>query len=104
MGICASTPARAGKSGSLRRSRRGGGLCRAASLTKHDVHLADRPSSARSTQGGGGTVACYMANRNIDTVDAGVPGAVHARPDGDRSPSWTAYMTFKGMKVFYEEN
>ncbi len=24
-------------------------------------------------QGGGGTVACYMANRNIETVDAGVP-------------------------------
>ncbi len=24
-------------------------------------------------QGGGGTVACYMANRNIPTVDAGVP-------------------------------
>jgi len=24
-------------------------------------------------QGGGGTVACYMSNRNIDTVDLGVP-------------------------------
>ena len=24
-------------------------------------------------KGGGGTVACYMANRNIDTLDAGVP-------------------------------
>jgi aspartyl aminopeptidase len=24
-------------------------------------------------QGGGGTVAAYMANRNIPTVDAGVP-------------------------------
>ena len=24
-------------------------------------------------QGGGGTIAKYMANRNIDTIDAGVP-------------------------------
>ena len=31
----------------------------------------------RVDQGGGGTVAMYLANRNIDTVDAGVP--VHAR-------------------------
>ncbi len=30
--------------------------------------------------GGGGTVACYMANRDIDTLDAGVPVLVHARP------------------------
>ena len=29
--------------------------------------------------GGGGTVAAYMANRNIDTLDAGVPVlAMHA--------------------------
>ena len=27
----------------------------------------------KTDQGGGGTVACYMANRNIDTIDAGVP-------------------------------
>ena len=30
--------------------------------------------------GGGGTVAMYMANRNITTLDAGRAGAVHARP------------------------
>ncbi len=33
----------------------------------------------KADQGGGGTVACYMANRNIDTLDAGVPRALHAR-------------------------
>lgn len=30
-------------------------------------------------QGGGGTIAKFMADRNIDTIDAGVPGAEHAR-------------------------
>ena len=29
--------------------------------------------------GGGGTVAMYMANRNITTLDAGVPVLSHAR-------------------------
>ena len=27
----------------------------------------------KADQGGGGTVAAYMAKRNIDTLDAGVP-------------------------------
>ncbi|MBP1758681.1 MAG: peptidase aminopeptidase, partial [Firmicutes bacterium] len=27
----------------------------------------------KTDQGGGGTVAAYMADRNIDTLDAGVP-------------------------------
>ena len=36
--------------------------------------------------GGGGTVACYMANRNIDTIVAKLD----------------CYMTYKGMKAVYE--
>ena len=52
-------------------------------------------------QGGGGTVACYMANRNIETVDAGVPVlSMHAPME--LVSKLDAYMTFKGMKVFYE--
>ena len=54
-------------------------------------------------QGGGGTVACYMANRNIETVDAGVPVLSMHAPMEIVSKLDT-YMTFKGMKVFYEEN
>ena len=52
-------------------------------------------------QGGGGTVACYMANRNIETVDAGVPVLSMHAPMEIVSKLDT-YMTFKGMKVFYE--
>ncbi len=53
-------------------------------------------------QGGGGTVACYMANRNIETVDAGVPVlSMHAPME--LVSKLDTYMTFKGMKVFYEE-
>ena len=53
-------------------------------------------------QGGGGTVACYMANRNIETVDAGVPVlSMHAPME--IVSKLDAYMTYKGMKVFYED-
>ena len=51
-------------------------------------------------QGGGGTVACYMANRNIETVDAGVPVLSMHAPMEIVSKLDT-YMTYKGMKVFY---
>lgn len=52
-------------------------------------------------QGGGGTIACYMANRNIETVDAGVPVlSMHAPME--LVSKLDTYMTYKGMKVFYE--
>lgn len=52
-------------------------------------------------QGGGGTVAMYMANRNIDTIDAGVPVlSMHAPLE--LVAKLDCYMTMKGMKVFYE--
>ena len=34
----------------------------------------------KADQGGGGTVAMFMAKRNIDTLDARRARAVHARP------------------------
>ncbi|MBQ3217172.1 MAG: aminopeptidase [Oscillospiraceae bacterium] len=53
-------------------------------------------------QGGGGTVACFMANRNIETVDAGVPVlSMHAPME--LVSKLDTYMTYKGMKVFYED-
>lgn len=53
-------------------------------------------------QGGGGTVACYMANRNIETVDAGVPVlSMHAPME--LVSKLDTYMTYKGMKVFYQD-
>ena len=52
-------------------------------------------------QGGGGTVAMYMANRNIDTLDAGVPVlSMHA--PFETVSKLDCYMTYKGMKAVYE--
>jgi len=55
----------------------------------------------KTDAGGGGTVACYMANRNIDTLDAGVPVlSMHA--PFETVSKLDCYMTFKGMKAIYE--
>ena len=53
-------------------------------------------------QGGGGTVAAYMANRNIDTLDAGVPVlSMHAPME--IVSKLDCYMTMKGMKAVYHD-
>lgn len=52
-------------------------------------------------QGGGGTVAAYMAERDIDTLDAGVPVlSMHA--PFETVSKLDCYMTYKGMKAIYE--
>jgi len=52
-------------------------------------------------QGGGGTVACYMANRDIDTIDAGVPVlSMHA--PFETVAKLDCFMTYKGMKAVFE--
>ena len=52
--------------------------------------------------GGGGTIAQYMANRNIDTLDAGVPVlSMHA--PFETVSKLDCYMTYKAMKALYEE-
>ena len=51
-------------------------------------------------QGGGGTVAMFMANRNIDTVDAGVPVlSMHA--PYEVIAKLDLYATYRGFGVFY---
>ena len=51
--------------------------------------------------GGGGTVAQYMANRNIATLDAGVPVlAMHA--PFEVVSKLDCYMTYKGCKAVFE--
>ena len=52
-------------------------------------------------QGGGGTVAGYMANRNIDTVDLGTPVFSMHSP-WELAGKLDCYMTRKAMQVFYE--
>ncbi len=51
-------------------------------------------------QGGGGTVAVYMAKRNIDTLDAGVPVlSMHAPMEV--VSKLDCYMTMRGMQAVY---
>ena len=50
---------------------------------------------------GGGTVAAYMAERNIDTLDAGVPVlSMHA--PFETVGKLDCYMTYKGMKAVFQ--
>lgn len=52
-------------------------------------------------KGGGGTVAAYMAERNIDTIDAGVPVlSMHA--PFEVASKLDCYMTFKGVKAVFD--
>ncbi|MEG2000625.1 MAG: aminopeptidase, partial [Evtepia sp.] len=51
-------------------------------------------------QGGGGTVAAYMASRNIDTLDAGVPVlSMHA--PFETVAKLDCYMMYKAMAAIY---
>lgn len=53
-------------------------------------------------QGGGGTVAMYMAKRNIDTLDAGVPVlSMHA--PYEVVSKLDVYMACKGAKALFED-
>ena len=53
-------------------------------------------------QGGGGTIAKFMANRNIDTIDAGVPVlSMHA--PYEVVSKLDCYMTYKGILAAYTE-
>ena len=51
-------------------------------------------------QGGGGTVACYMANRDIDTIDAGVP-VLSMHSPFETVSKLDCYMTFRGMQAVF---
>ena len=53
-------------------------------------------------QGGGGTIAKFMAKRNIDTIDAGVPVlSMHA--PFEVVAKFDCYMTYKGVLAAYAE-
>ncbi len=53
-------------------------------------------------QGGGGTIAKFMANRNIDTIDAGVPVlSMHA--PFETVSKFDCWMTYKGVLAAYQE-
>ena len=53
-------------------------------------------------QGGGGTVAVYMANRNITTLDAGVPVlSMHAPFEVELVSKLDCYETMLACKAIY---
>ena len=51
--------------------------------------------------GGGGTVAMFMANRNIDTIDAGV-AVLSMHAPVEVVSKLDCYETYKGMKAIYQ--
>ncbi|MBQ7713624.1 MAG: aminopeptidase [Oscillospiraceae bacterium] len=56
----------------------------------------------KTDAGGGGTVAKYMAERNIDVIDAGVPVlSMHA--PRETVAKLDCYMTYKMMKTVFEQ-
>lgn len=74
--ICKYTGAR-GKSGSSDASAEFMGWVRKI-LDEGNV-LWQTSELGKVDQGGGGTVAAYIAELDVDTIDVGVPGALHAR-------------------------
>lgn len=53
-------------------------------------------------QGGGGTIAKFMAKRNIDTIDAGVP-VLSMHSPFEVVGKLDCYMTYKGVLAAYED-
>ena len=98
MGLCKYTGAR-GKSGASDASAETVAYVRRV-LDEADVlwHISEL---GKVDAGGGGTVAMYMANRNIATLDAGVPVlSMHA--PFETVSKLDCYMTYKGCKAIYE--
>jgi aspartyl aminopeptidase len=72
-----------------------------AMMDKHNVHY-QLAELGKVDQGGGGTIAKFMANRNIDTIDAGVPVlSMHA--PFEVVAKFDCYMTFKGVLAAYND-
>ena len=98
MGLCKYTGAR-GKSGASDASAEVVAYARRV-LDDYGV-MWQMAELGKVDAGGGGTVACYMANRDIDTIDAGVPVlSMHA--PFETVSKLDCYMTYKGMKAIYE--
>ena len=99
MGICKFTGAR-GKSGTSDASAEVVGYLRRV-FEKAGV-LWQMAELGKVDQGGGGTIAKFMANRNIDTIDAGVPVlSMHA--PFELVAKLDCYMTYKGVLAAYAE-
>ena len=100
MGICKFTGAR-GKSGTSDASAEVVGYLR-RTFDKAGV-IWQLAEMGKVDQGGGGTIAKFMANRNIDTIDAGVPVmSMHA--PFELVAKLDCYMTYKGVLAVYNDD
>ncbi len=99
MGICKYTGTR-GKSGSNDASAEVVGALRR--IFADNGVVWQMAELGKVDQGGGGTVALYMANRNIDTIDAGVP-VLSMHSPFETVAKFDCYMTYKGVKAFYKD-
>ncbi len=98
VGICKYTGSR-GKGGASDASAEAMGYVR--SLFEENGVVWQAATLGKVDQGGGGTVAAYMANRNIVTVDAGVPVLCMHAPMEIVS-KYDCYMTMKAMAAVYK--
>ena len=99
LGICKFTGAR-GKSGTSDASAEV--MSHVRTLFADNNVIWQSAELGKVDQGGGGTIAQYMANRNIDTVDAGVPVlSMHA--PFEVVAKLDCYMTYKGVLAAYSE-
>ena len=99
VGICKFTGSR-GKSGSNDASAEVVGTLRR--IFADNAVVWQMAELGKVDQGGGGTVAQYMANRNIDTIDAGVPVfSMHA--PFETVAKFDCYETYKAMWSFYKD-
>lgn len=97
MGICKFTGAR-GKSGTSDASAEVVAYLR--KIFEENGVVWQMAELGKVDQGGGGTIAKYMANRNIDTIDAGVPVmSMHA--PFELVSKFDCYMTYKGVLAAY---
>jgi len=98
IGLCKYTGA-GGKSGASDASAEVVGYIR--KLFEDNGVIWQMAELGKTDMGGGGTVAKFMAKRNIDTLDAGVPVlSMHA--PFETVAKLDCYMTYKAMKVFFE--
>ena len=98
IGLCKYTGAR-GKSGASDASAEVVGYVR--KLFNDNGILWQLSEMGKVDVGGGGTVALYMANRNIDTIDAGTPVLAMHSPF-EVTGKLDCYKTYRSMKAVFE--
>ncbi len=99
MGICKFTGSR-GKAGTSDASAEV--VAKLRRLFEKNEVIWQMAELGKVDQGGGGTIAKFMANRNIDTIDAGVPVlSMHA--PFETVSKLDCYMTYKGIFSAYSD-